>query len=112
MSNCPFCDLNPESNLAEANSSAPKLSSDKRPIGLFRRAWQGIQWLFPATLLVLMPKCPMCVAAYVALFTGVGVSVSTARWIRILMLAFCLSSMAYLALRYWRRRSKARGFAR
>ncbi|MDB5331924.1 MAG: hypothetical protein JWP03_3075 [Phycisphaerales bacterium] len=59
-----------------------------------------MQWLFPATLLVLMPKCPMCVAAYVALFTGVGISVSTARWIRIAMLAFCLTSLAFLAVRY------------
>ena len=50
-----------------------------------------------------MPKCPLCVAAYVALFTGVGVSVSTARWIQILMLAFCLISLAYLAVKHRRR---------
>jgi hypothetical protein len=104
MSNCPFCNFDPVPNAVEPNSSAPTPGSGKRPIGLFRRAWQGIQWLFPTTLLVLMPKCPMCVAAYVALFTGVGVSVSTARWIRILMLVFCLFSLAYLAARHWRRR--------
>jgi hypothetical protein len=44
--------------------------------------------------------------AYVALFTGVGVTVATARWIQILMLAFCLTSLAYAAVRYWRKRSK------
>jgi len=100
MSNCPFCNLDP----------GPKQGDGKRPTGLLRRAWRSIQWLFPATLLVLIPKCPLCVAAYVALFTGIGVSVSTARWIQILMLMFCLTSLAYLAVRYWRRRSKARGF--
>ena len=63
-----------------------------------------MQWLFPATLLVLMPKCPLCVAAYVALFTGVGITVSTAHWIQILMVAFCLTSLAYVAVRYWRGR--------
>jgi hypothetical protein len=96
MSNCPFCNLD----------SPPDSDGAKRPVGLLRRAWGSIQWLFPATLLVLIPKCPFCVMAYVALFTGVGVTVATARWIQILMLAFCLTSLAYAAVRYWRRRSK------
>jgi hypothetical protein len=51
-----------------------------------------------------MPKCPICVAAYVALFTGVGISVSTARLIQIFMLVFCLISLAYLAVRQLRNR--------
>ena len=105
MSNCPFCNLDPAPNPARLNPS-----DGKRPPGLLRRAWRGIQWLFPTTLLVLMPKCPMCVAAYVALFTGIGISVSTARWIQILMPVFCLTSLAYIAVRRWRRRSVARVF--
>jgi hypothetical protein len=93
MSNCPFC------NLDSVNSGG-----GKRPAGLLRRAWESVQWLFPATVLVLMPKCPLCVAAYVALFTGIGISVTAARWIQILMLVICLTSLAYLGVRYWRRR--------
>jgi hypothetical protein len=103
MSNCPFCNLDPAPDSAGPEPSAPKPGDGKRPPGPLRRAWQRLQWLFPATLLVLMPKCPLCVAAYIALFTGIGVSVSTARWIQILMLAICLSSLAYFAVRYWRR---------
>jgi hypothetical protein len=105
MSNCPLCNLDPA-----PNSASPDPGDGKRPTGLLRRAWRSIQWLFPATLLVLMPKCPLCVAAYVALFTGIGITVSTARWIQILMQVFCLTSLAYLAVRDWRRRSIARGF--
>jgi hypothetical protein len=103
MSNCPFCNLDtgPESEGPE--SRGPDAGDGKRPIGLFRRAWRCIQWLFPATLLVLMPKCPLCVAAYVALFTGIGISVSAARWIQILMLVLCLTSLAYLVVRKRRR---------
>jgi len=110
MSNCPFCNPDPAPHSAERPPPAPNPDDGKRPSGLLRRAWRRAQWLFPATLLVLMPKCPLCVAAYIALFTGVGVSVSTARWIQILMLAICLTSLAYFAVRHWRNRSKARGF--
>jgi hypothetical protein len=102
MSNCPFCNLDPAPSASEPN---PVDAS--HPPGLFRRAWRKLQWLFPAALLVLMPKCPLCVAAYIALFTGIGVSVSTARWIQILLLAICLMSLAYFALRY--RREARRG---
>jgi hypothetical protein len=109
MSNCPLCNLNAAPNSAGPNSPGPKLGDGKRPTGLLPRAWRSIQWLFPATLLVLMPKCPLCVAAYVALFTGIGITVSTARWIQILMLMFCLTSLAYLIVRHCRRRVGAHG---
>jgi hypothetical protein len=104
MTNCPLCNVEPAPNSAAQNSG-----DGKRPTGLLRRAGRGIQWLFPATLLVLMPKCPLCVAAYVALFTGVGISVSTARWIQVLMLACCLISLGYLVVRHVRRRRQTRG---
>ena len=80
-------------------------SNDAKPTpGLLRRAWRGVQWLTPAALLVLMPKCPMCVTAYVALFTGVSITVPAARSIQTLMLVFCLTSLAYLGARLWRER--------
>jgi membrane protein implicated in regulation of membrane protease activity len=97
MSNCPLCNLEP----------APKASAPKQPIGIFRRAWRSIQWLFPAALFALIPKCPLCVMAYVALFTGVGISVSTARWIQILMFVVCFSSLAYLVARKVKRMARA-----
>jgi len=100
MSNCPFCNLDPA-----PTSAGPNPRDGNRPPGLLRRAYRSIQWLFPATLLILIPKCPLCVAAYLTLFTGVGVSISTARWIQLLMQVICWASLAYLAVRYWRRRS-------
>jgi len=89
MSNCPLCNLQP----------APNPTGGKRATGFFRRAWRGIQWIFPSTLLVLMPKCPFCVAAYVALFTGASISVTTARWLQVLMFVLCFASLTYIAVK-------------
>jgi len=55
-------------------------------------------WLIPAAGLTLMPKCPVCIAAYIALGTGLGVSVSTAAHLRMALLAACAVSLAYLTL--------------
>ena len=86
---CPLC------KLAETRQRRP---------GIFARIWSGIQWLFPAALLALTPKCPLCVAAYLALFTGVGISVTTARWLQVLMLVLCLASLSYLTIKLMRRK--------
>ena len=96
MGNCPLCNLESVSTPSEVKRSAGFLG---RAVG---RAWRSVQWVFPAALLVVVPKCPLCVAAYIALFTGVGVSVSTARWIQILMVVCCVGSLAYVGARFWR----------
>jgi|GEM_PF-1701197 len=66
--------------------------------------WRGrlarwAAWGAPSLLLALMPKCPACVAAYVALGTGVGLSFTTASYLRTGMIVLCVASLAGLALR-------------
>lgn len=52
--------------------------------------------LVPGSLLLFLPKCPFCVAAYVAAFTGVGVSVATISHLKFALILLCAVSMFYL----------------
>ena len=88
-----------------ANCCCATDSSVARPE--ISRAYRGIAgligWVIPGATLVLMPKCPACVAAYVALGTGVGLSLSTASYLRLSIIFLCLASLSYFALRHTRR---------
>ncbi len=46
------------------------------------KAAQGTGFLMGAILLVLTPKCPLCVAAYLATLTGISLSVTAATYLK------------------------------
>src|ERR1700721_898790 len=97
MSNCPFCNTGP----SEANAPIEQREPTERrepPNTVFRRPRKGGQLFVPGTILALMPKCPICVAAYIALFSGLGVSVGVATWIRDESIVMCVSALMYLSI--------------
>jgi len=56
---------------------------------------------------VLMPKCPVCLAAYVALWTGLGLSFATAQYVRWLLLLMSAAALLFvLACRFARRSTR------
>jgi hypothetical protein len=57
------------------------------------------QWAAPGVILALLPKCPLCIAAYIALGTGIGISVSTATYLRLGLMTGCAVALLVLAMR-------------
>lgn len=64
----------------------------------------GLRWFVPAALLALMPKCPVCLAGYVALFTGVGLSFTAASLLRTGLMFACAAALGWCAWRALRAR--------
>ncbi len=78
-----------------------RCESDSQASKFNRHYMSMIKWLLPCAALALMPKCPACVAGYLALATGVGVSVSTASYLRTSLVVLCLVSLLLFAASSW-----------
>jgi hypothetical protein len=71
------------------------VSVKKTPVSV-RRVREVFAWGLPGAILVLVPKCPACLAAHVTLWTGFGLSLSTATSVHSLMLFLCVASLLFL----------------
>ena len=68
-----------------------------------RRCLDVAGWLIPSALLIFMPKCPACIAAYIAIGTGLGLSMTAAANLRLLLIILSLCSLLFLVARQKRR---------
>lgn len=68
---------------------------------LQHRWWQGTSGCVGSgALLVLLPKCPMCIVAYLTLWTGAGVAMPVATHLRPMLAILFLVSALFLAVRW------------
>ena len=83
---------------AAVNSPFLCCTSARGGEALKRRYLEFSGWAVPGTLLVLLPKCPACLAAYVAVWTGLGLSFSTATHLRTAVLLLCIATLLGLGV--------------
>ena len=84
---------------AEEAASVTNVSAGK-PTGFFKRVIRFIKPVIPAFLLALVPKCPFCLAAYVALGTGIGLSVASAKLLHISQLCAGVIPLSLFAAKH------------
>jgi hypothetical protein len=76
----------------------------RAPHCLARRLYRVTASILPAAALALLPKCPLCLAAWLTVATGFSLSATGAAWLRAsIVLSLALLSLAVLAPVFWRR---------
>ena len=64
------------------------------------RSWQSTgACVGSGAMLVLLPKCPMCIAAYIAMVTGAGIAAPLAGHLRFVMSIIFVASLGFLLVR-------------
>lgn len=83
---------------ARPNGEVVKVRSEPAA-GIAGRALEFAGWAATGAGVLLVPKCPACIAAYVAVATGIGLSMSSAAYLRVALLLACLALFIFLASR-------------
>jgi hypothetical protein len=101
----------PRTARAGITDGGPALSS------LARRCVDFGGWIVPSAMLALLPKCPACIAAYFAIGSGIGISMTTAIYVRMVLVLLSVASLSYFAasrgrrfIAWWQKARSSRTF--
>jgi hypothetical protein len=84
-------------------------TGEKASRRLARRLSGTAASLIPGAVLVLLPKCPLCLAAWLTVITGTAVSATVAAHVRGLIVVVWLTAVALTAALLLMRRLRAGG---
>jgi hypothetical protein len=73
-----------------------RLTTAETRTSFVRRCVDLVTWTISSAILALVPKCPMCLAAYLAAWTGLGLSVSAATHLRWSLLILATALILFL----------------
>ena len=79
------------------NAASP--TAFRRERRLARQTRGVAAWALPSIALALVPKCPLCIAAYLAIGGGLGMSLTSATHLRTALVWLCWSVLGLLAVR-------------
>jgi hypothetical protein len=80
----------------EQNQAGGRIT-DGGPPSLLRRSLDLSAKVVPVAILAVLPKCPACLAAYVAVGTGIGLSLTAATYLRLSLIVVCVASLIFFA---------------
>jgi hypothetical protein len=83
----------------EVSMNTDRCCENPRPRTFARRCVDVLGWIIPGAVLAILPKCPMCLAAYIALWTGIGLSFSAATHLRVSLLMLSVGLILFMAAR-------------
>jgi hypothetical protein len=69
---------------------------DQSPVIRKRLKWVG--FLLPGATLFLLPKCPACLAAYIAVGTGLSMSIPAASGLQAILIGLSVGSLLWLVV--------------
>ena len=95
---------------SENKDCAVKLPGERK--NAFARLYRAIKCAVPATILILLPKCPICLAAWISAISGFGVSISVAGYLRWGLIIVCVTSLFYFVLSRFKKSFQNRNIAR
>ena len=67
------------------------------------RVGEVFAWILSSALLMMLPKCPVCLAAHVALWTGLGLSLAMAAYLRWALLFLGVAPLLFLIVKWLHR---------
>ncbi len=85
--------------------TGPCCTGEGRRRRLARRRAAAAASLLPGAALVLLPKCPLCIAAWLTVVTGFGVPVAAASHVRGLIVVCWVATAALVVAQIIRRRA-------